>query len=194
MQRAGAYVASSALSPPRPCPDVTPARRIQGLSEGDVQQLQDALDAVVQENLGMAMIYTLVTAAQEWVTARAAESGGPTLDPVAEQRRMLEAEEARLAALRAHGTPVTPEAFKEWRARFDTEQALERAQLAGAGPAADGAAAAPGVTPRLTGKQWFLKQDAEHREVEVSGEWWWWGEWRSPPASAHILRRAASAP
>ena len=37
----------------------------------------------------------------------------------------MEAEEARLAAQRAHGTMVTQETFAEWRHVFDKEQAVE---------------------------------------------------------------------
>ena len=37
----------------------------------------------------------------------------------------MEAEEARLAAQRAHGTMVTQETFAEWRQGFDKEQAAE---------------------------------------------------------------------
>jgi RWD domain len=40
----------------------------RGLSDADVAQLQAAVDAAVEENLGMAMVYGLVTAAQEWLT------------------------------------------------------------------------------------------------------------------------------
>lgn len=40
----------------------------RGLSDADVAQLQSAVDAAVQDNMGMAMIYGLVTAAQEWLT------------------------------------------------------------------------------------------------------------------------------
>ena len=43
----------------------------KGLSDSDVAQLQGAVDAAVQENLGMAMVYGLVTAAQEWLTDKA---------------------------------------------------------------------------------------------------------------------------
>lgn len=50
------------------------------------------------------------------------------LDPAEAKRRAIEAEEARLAAQRAHGTQVTPETFVDWRKRFDTELALQKAR------------------------------------------------------------------
>ena len=84
----------------------------------------------------------------------------PVSDPAAEEKRRRDAEEARQAELRAHGQPVTPEAFTAWKARFDAEQALERAKLEGkdAGEERKG---------RLTGKQWFLQQEAQHIEVRA---------------------------
>ena len=51
-----------------------------------------------------------------------------TLDPEEARKRAIEAEEARLAAARAHGTHVTPETFTQWRKRFDTELALQKAR------------------------------------------------------------------
>lgn len=42
-------------------------RSITGLSDADVTQLQRVVDEQVQENLGMAMIYAVVAAAQEWL-------------------------------------------------------------------------------------------------------------------------------
>ena len=58
----------------------------KGLSDSDVAQLQGAVDAAVQENMGMAMVYGLVTAAQEWLTdkARGAARLPPTAPPACE--------------------------------------------------------------------------------------------------------------
>jgi hypothetical protein len=44
---------------------------------------------------------------------------GSGADPEAEEKRRREEEEAARAAARAHGTPVTIEAFNAWRARYD---------------------------------------------------------------------------
>lgn len=163
------------------------------------------LEEAVQENLGMAMVYTLISAAQEWVQVRRAGGGGvgqrgqrvqgwvalcptachpqhppphvlpcapplrspqdkaagmavPVADPEAEEKRRREKEEERLAEMRRHGTPVTPEAFAEWRKRFDAEQAAARAKVEG-GKEED--------KKRPTGKQWFLQQEAAHIEVRA---------------------------
>lgn len=40
---------------------------VQGMSNEDLKSLQSLVEEQIQENLGMAMIYTIVTAAQEWM-------------------------------------------------------------------------------------------------------------------------------
>ncbi|PSC71022.1 RWD domain-containing 1 [Micractinium conductrix] len=139
-------------------PPLLKARALQGISDADVGMLQSVLEGQISENLGMAMIYTLISAAQEWVTDKAAGMAMPSADPESEERRRRAAEEERLAEIRRHGHPVTPETFAEWKAKFDAEQALERAKLDG-GKGED-------KSGRPNGKQWFLQQEAAHIEIE----------------------------
>ena len=40
------------------------------MSNEDIQLLQEVVDQQIQENLGMSMIYTIVSAAQEWMQDR----------------------------------------------------------------------------------------------------------------------------
>ena len=40
------------------------------MSNEDLKSLQNLVDEQIQENIGMAMIYTIVTAAQEWMQDR----------------------------------------------------------------------------------------------------------------------------
>ena len=49
---------------------------------------------------------------------KASQGAEPELDPAAVKRAAEEAEERRLAEIRAHGTPVTPDTFAPWKARF----------------------------------------------------------------------------
>jgi hypothetical protein len=137
---------------------------VRGLSDADISALAAALDGVVQENLGMAMVYQVVTAAQEWLAARLQQRAGP--DPEAERRREEAEEEARHAALRAHGTPVTAESFAAWRKRFEAEAAA----AAAAGDGKGGGGGGDGREGRLTGKAWFLKQVAAGEVVSGSEE------------------------
>ncbi|KAI3438059.1 hypothetical protein D9Q98_000502 [Chlorella vulgaris] len=139
-------------------PPLLKARGLQGISDADVGTLQGVLDEGVQENLGMAMIYTLISSAQEWVQEKAASMAVPSSDPVLEEKRRRDAEDARLAELRRGGQPVTPEAFAAWRAKFEAEQAQLRAKLEGV--------KVEEKQTRLTGKQYFLQQEAQHLEVE----------------------------
>ncbi|RDA83075.1 hypothetical protein CP532_2556 [Ophiocordyceps camponoti-leonardi (nom. inval.)] len=83
----------------------------------DRQQLLADLEATIQENLGIAMVFTLVSSLREAAEALVQKR----LDDEADIRQ-----EALLAAEREennkfHGTPVTPETFREWRRAFRAE-------------------------------------------------------------------------
>jgi hypothetical protein len=93
---------------------------------GDKDGLLSSLEESIQENLGMAMVFTLVTSLKE-----AAEQLIIDRQAAAEKRR----EEVVLAAEREenkkfHGTPVTPETFLKWREEFlqEMEEARIRAE------------------------------------------------------------------
>ncbi|KAK3989214.1 RWD domain-containing protein [Cladorrhinum sp. PSN332] len=88
----------------------------------DKEQLLQGLESIIEENLGIAMVFTLVSTLKE-----AAEQ-------VVADRKEAEAkvhEEAMLAAEREEnkkfqGTPVTPETFKTWREAFFKEMEEDR--------------------------------------------------------------------
>ncbi len=121
-----AVIAEVVFSHTSSYPDEPPllrARSVRGLSDADVAALQAVLAAQVEENLGMPMIYQIITAAQDWMNEKGAEVAAPVSDPEAELKRQREAEEARIAELRAHGMPVTPETFAAGTAKIDAEMA-----------------------------------------------------------------------
>ncbi|KAG4199205.1 hypothetical protein ERO13_A05G133633v2, partial [Gossypium hirsutum] len=93
------------------------------------------------ENLGMAMIYTLVSSAKEWLSERYGQDACPD--------NAEEEEAAKDEVIVPHGEPVTVDTFSAWRERFEAELALERAKLI-----PESALTAP-KEKKLIGRQWF---------------------------------------
>lgn len=157
---------------PAKYPEELPLLRIdalQGMDDAELAAVRAKADEAAEEYLGMASIYSVLQAMQEALDAVVAEQaarggaggGSAAREETDEQRQAREraAEEARIAELRRHGTPVTPEAFHAWADKFEAErQAAKEAERLARGVADDG--------QRLTGKQWFLQQEALHRGVE----------------------------
>lgn len=126
-------------------------RSVTGLSDADLAEATNVLNQQIEANLGMAMIYTLIGAAKEWLQERA--GSGPSVDPEAQRKKEQDEMERKRAEARAHGTAVTQENFAAWKAKFDAEQAALKAKLVEAGKDDDKAR-------RLTGKQFFVRQAA----------------------------------
>ena len=63
------------------------------------------------------------------VQAASTKETGFDFDDAELEKKKQEAEEQRLADIRAQGTPVTPQTFAHWKQRFDTEVRLKRAEL-----------------------------------------------------------------
>ncbi|KAK7693569.1 hypothetical protein QCA50_003138 [Cerrena zonata] len=109
-------------------PDALPDLSIEAtegeLSDHETEELLKGLKAVGEENLGMAMTFTLVAHLREQLldlvhsrieTKRKEESE--------KERLAIEAEEAR-----TRGTPVTKESFTSWKLKFDREMAAKNAK------------------------------------------------------------------
>jgi hypothetical protein len=83
----------------------------------DKERLLSGLSLTIEENIGMAMIFTLVStlkeSAEQLITERQVAKRAE------HEQRILEAEMEENKKF--HGTPVTPETFKEWRLRFREE-------------------------------------------------------------------------
>ncbi|CAB3408356.1 unnamed protein product [Caenorhabditis bovis] len=134
---------------PENYPDVAPELSLSGIEdifkEERIEEVLKKLYAAAEENLGMVMVFAIVSALQE-------EIGELMNDRKKAKELIVEAEkEAKEAETRKkfEGTVVTPESFRAWKEKFDAERKAmienaekERlAQLAG----------------RLTGKQLFLR-------------------------------------
>jgi len=88
--------------------------------DGLVSQLREA----GEENLGMAMTFTLVTLLRERLSQLIrVKVEKQKMEEMEKERRLLEEEEAR-----TRGTPVTVESFKVWKAKFDKKLAAKKVQ------------------------------------------------------------------
>lgn len=114
---------------------------IRGIPIEDLRYLKEKLKQEATENLGMAMVYTLVTSAKEWLSGRFGQDGAN--DGAADD------EQAKDEVIIPHGEPVTVETFLAWRERYEAELALERAKLM------PDSALTTTKEKRLTGRQWF---------------------------------------
>jgi len=122
-------------------PPLLGLKSLQGMKVADLRLLKEKLQQEAMENLGMAMIYTLVTSAKEWMR----EKFGHTEDI----ENGDDEETSKDEVVVPHGEAVTVETFLAWRERFEAEQALERAKLM---PDSSLTAA---KEKKLTGRQWF---------------------------------------
>ncbi|MFS7992247.1 putative RWD domain-containing protein [Helianthus anomalus] len=128
-------------------------RSIKGISASDLTVLKEKLEQEASENLGMAMIYSLVTSSKEWVTERFAHD--------ASDYDILEETANKDEIIVPHGEPVTIETFLVWREKFEAELALERAKLL------PESALVTTKEKKLTGKQWFESGRASKRVAPI---------------------------
>lgn len=101
-------------------PDEAPLYEIfsqENLEDNDVTNILKLLALQAEENLGMVMIFTLVTAVQEKLNEIVDQI--KTRREEEKKRKEKEAEEAEKQLF--HGTPVTIENFLSWKAKFDAE-------------------------------------------------------------------------
>ncbi|XP_011072467.1 RWD domain-containing protein 1 [Sesamum indicum] len=122
-------------------PPLLSLKSLKGIPTADLKVLKEKLEQEAAENLGMAMVYTLVTSAKEWLSERFSEDAGV--------EDAEEDEAAKDEIIVPHGEPVTVDSFLAWRERFEAELALERAKLM-----PDSALTAP-KEKKLSGRQWF---------------------------------------
>ncbi|BEI85924.1 hypothetical protein CcaverHIS002_0602110 [Cutaneotrichosporon cavernicola] len=94
------------------------------LRDGEADELVKHLNIVAEESLGMAMTFTLATAAREALSALI----------VARQVREREEDDARTKAYeeaeaaKTKGTPVTHDSYEKWRVAFMKELDVRRAK------------------------------------------------------------------
>ncbi|KAI0031827.1 RWD-domain-containing protein [Vararia minispora EC-137] len=87
------------------------------IDDDETSRLVDGMRKAGEENIGMAMTFTIVSHLRDELTSLVRERLERRKREEAEkERKLLEEEEVR-----TRGTPVTRESFLEWKARFDKE-------------------------------------------------------------------------
>ncbi|CAN8321480.1 unnamed protein product [Cochlearia groenlandica] len=140
-------------------PDEAPlldVKSIRGIHVTDLTILKEKLEEEATENLGMAMMYTLVSSAKDWLSENYGQEDGADF---AEEVAAKEDE-----VIVPHGEPVTLETFLAWRERYEAELALERAKLM------PESALTTNKEKKLTGRQWFESGRARGTVVAADQE------------------------
>ncbi|EFO26981.2 hypothetical protein LOAG_01496 [Loa loa] len=130
-------------------PDVVPEIEISGLecifSSKRIEKVQRILCGVAQDNLGMPMVFTIVSALQDEIGYLIEDLEAEKIK--AEKKAVKEKEEQERKKF--GGTRVTPEAFLAWKKKFDAEiRAVEEKEKW---------INEVERTRKLTGKQLFLR-------------------------------------
>ncbi|XP_065866497.1 uncharacterized protein [Euphorbia lathyris] len=122
-------------------PPLLNVQSIRGIQVSDLKILKEKLEQEASENLGMAMIYTLVSSAKDWLSEKYGQD--------ADDDEFKDEQAVKDEVIIPHGEPVTVDTFLAWRERFEAELALERAKLM------PESALAVTKEKKLTGRQWF---------------------------------------
>uniref|UniRef100_A0A1B6G4M2 RWD domain-containing protein n=1 Tax=Cuerna arida TaxID=1464854 RepID=A0A1B6G4M2_9HEMI len=138
-------------------PPIIEIESTQRLDEEDEQILREHLEEQCNENIGMVMIFTLVSAAQEWLNSQS-DMRRKTAE-MAEEKRIKDEEEAERK--RFEGTRVTVETFLAWKKAFDIEFGLNNKKVL------------EEKNKKLTGKELFLRDkslnESDLKFLEVEG-------------------------
>ncbi|KAG6517452.1 hypothetical protein ZIOFF_020844 [Zingiber officinale] len=131
-------------------PPLLNLKSIKGIKPEDPTILREKLLNEASENLGMAMIYTLVTSAKEWLSDKYRNDAAADND---------ENDASKDEIIVPHGEPVTLDSFVAWRERYEAELALERAKLM------PESALTTTKEKKLSGRQWF--ESGRHTMVSI---------------------------
>ncbi|XP_057307692.1 RWD domain-containing protein 1-like [Hydractinia symbiolongicarpus] len=102
-------------------PDQKPIIEIENtsenLTEDRINALQSLLEEQAEENIGMVMIFTLVSTAQEQLNNIIED----IKQEIQDEKDRAKLEQQRLDEIKYKGTPVTLENFLAWKIKFDQE-------------------------------------------------------------------------
>ena len=144
-------------------PDTAPVMEVlnpNNLTDSDVTDLQELLKEQAEENLGMVMIFTLVSAVQDKLVDFANGIAKRKEEEKEEEQRKIEEAEKK----KFEGTRVTIESFLAWKAKFDAEIAEIKKR----------SGQLEKETNKLTGKELFMKDntldDSDVKFFEAEGD------------------------
>lgn len=137
-------------------PPLLNVKSVRGVKNDDVKMLKEKLEQEACENLGMAMVYTLVTSAKEWLSEKFGQDDA--------EEDSEEADKEKEDIIIPHGEPVTVETFLAWRERFEAELALERAKLM------PESALTVTKEKKLSGRQWFESGRASAKGASAAAD------------------------
>ena len=132
----------------------------------DKAHLLESLEPTVEENLGMAMIFTLVSSLKD--SAETLITDRQNAAQAERESALKKAEEEENAKF--HGTPVTRETFLTWREKFMAEMEEAEREKQEEAIAEDKRKKGVKEEVRLTGKQLWERGLAGKAEEEVEDE------------------------
>ncbi|XP_058057729.1 RWD domain-containing protein 1 [Anopheles bellator] len=128
-------------------PDTGPLVEIEdpnNFHDGYEQELLEHIHKTIEENIGIEMIFSLVSSAQEWLNVKYDELKNAAENAKEEAKRKVEEEEMK----KFEGTRVTVETFMSWKSQFELDMGItERKEKIAA------------ESRKLTGRELFLSDN-----------------------------------
>lgn len=112
---------------PDEIPEIEIIENSDNLDQSDIDELFNLLEIEANSNVGMVMVFTLVSSASEWLIERRVIKEKEKLEHL--ERKQRELEESEL--IKFEGTRVTVETFLTWKHKFDEEMASLRKETCG---------------------------------------------------------------
>merc|ERR1719348_960779 len=106
---------------PEEAPDIE-FEQEDNVGDQHLEELKQHLSGVAEENLGMAMVFTIVSEVIQWLGELNDRLKHEAEEAIRRQKELDEEEERK----KLEGTKVTIESFLAWKAEFDAEMAAKK--------------------------------------------------------------------